>query len=128
MTNPALKAFGGFFKERRKSLGYTLRRFCQEKGYDPANISKLERGLLPPPQKREKLEQYARDLRISKSSTEWYQFFDLAYAATGRIPEEVLKDEELVEKLPILFRTIRGQRVTDEQLDSLIEKIRGTGF
>lgn len=125
MKNPALKAFGEFFKERRKSLGLTLRRFCQEKGYDPANISKLERGLLPPPQKREKLEEYAKDLRISKGSTEWYQFFDLAYAATGRIPEEVLKDEELVEKLPVLFRTIRGQSVTEEQLDALIEKIRG---
>jgi transcriptional regulator with XRE-family HTH domain len=125
MTTAALKAFGAFFKARRQALGYTLRRFCLEKGLDPGNISKMERGLLPPPQSREKLAQYARLLQLEEGSDEWYEFFDLASAAQGRLPEGVLDDEELVKKLPILFRTIRGEKVSDEQLDELIEMLRG---
>ena len=118
------KAFGEFFKARRKVLGYTLRRFCQEKGLDPGNMSRMERGLVSPPQKREKLAEYAGHLELEPESDEWYQFSDLAYASSGRIPEELLNDKELATKPPILFRTLRGQKVTEEQLDELIKKIK----
>jgi len=116
--------FGEFFKQKRIALGATLRQFCQENGLDAGNISKLERGLLPPPQTREKLEEYAKLLKIKKGSDDWYQFFDLAAAETGRIPEELLAKREIVDKLPILFRTLRGQKVPEEKLDELIEKIK----
>ena len=123
MSN-AIESFGSFFKSRRIELGYTLRRFCQKYEHDPANLSRMERGLLPPPQKRGKLEEYTKQLELKEGSDEWYQFFDLAHIASGTIPEEILDDSKLVGKLPILFRTIRGQKATDEQLDALIEKIR----
>ena len=116
--------FGAFFKEHRVALGKTLRKFCQENGLDPGNISRLERGLLPAPQSREILESYAAHLQLKKGSDQWYEFFDLAAAETGRIPPEILENEELMEKLPILFRTLRGQKVPDEQLDELVRKIR----
>ena len=125
MVRPVAKAFGEYFKARRRALGFTLRRFCQEKGLDPGNLSRMERGLLPPPRGREKLEEYAAYLGLVKGTDEWYQFFDLAHAASGQIPKELLEDEELVNKLPVLFRTLRGQKVTDDQLDKLIEMIRG---
>ena len=124
MSTAALKAFGVFFKARRQALRFTLRRFCLENGLDPGNISKMERGLLSPPQSREKLAQYARCLQLEEGSDDWYEFFDLASTAQGRFPEWVLSDEELVKKLPVLFRTIRGDRVSDEQLDELIEMLR----
>ena len=38
--------FGSFFRARRMALGKSLRGFCIEKGLDPGNISRLERGLL----------------------------------------------------------------------------------
>ena len=116
--------FGEFFKERRIALGKTLRQFCQENGLDPGNISRLERSLLPPPQSREVLESYAKHLKLKKGSDDWYEFFDLAATGAGRIPQEILEDEELMEKLPILFRTLRGQKVPDEQLDELVRRIR----
>ena len=116
--------FGEFFKERRIALGKTLRQFCHENGLNPGNISRLERGLLPPPQGREVLESYAKCLKLKKGSDEWYEFFDLAAAGTGRIPPELLEDKDLLDKLPILFRTLRGQKVPDEQLDELVRKIR----
>jgi len=122
MPSPA--RFGGFFKQRRIALGLTLREFCRRNDLDPGNISRLERGLLPPPQGRESLENYAKLLKLNKGSDDWYKFFDLAAAETGRIPPEILEDEELLEKLPILFRTLRGQRVPDHELDELVRKLR----
>lgn len=116
--------FGEFFKTRRIALGKTLRQFCHDNGLDPGNISRLERGLRLPPQGRAVLESYAKCLKLKKGSDEWYEFFDLAAAGTGRIPQEILEDEELMEKLPILFRTLRGQKVPDEQLDALVRRIR----
>ncbi len=117
-------AFGSFIKKKRKDLGLTLRRFCTENGLDPGNMSRLERGLLPPPQSREKLEKLARFLRLKKGSDEWYELFDLAAAEKGRIPDDILRDEDVVAKLPLLFRTLRGQKVPDEKLDELVRKIR----
>ncbi len=117
------KTFGAFFKARRMATGKTLREFCLEGGYDPSNLSKLERGLLPPPQAREKLEEYARALGLRQGTDAWYEFFDLAAVETGRIPED-LRDAQLVGKLPVLFRTLRGRKLTDEQLDRLADRLR----
>ena len=118
------KLFGEFFKTRRIANRKTLRQFCIENGLDPGNISKLERGLLPPPQSREKLEEYAGYLKIKKGSDDWYTFFDLAAAETGRIPEDIMTKEKIEDKLPILFRTLRGQKVSDENLEKLVKMLR----
>lgn len=118
------KLFGEFFKSKRIALGKTLRNFCAEYSLDPGNISKLERGLISPPVSSDKLEQYAECLCIKKGSEDWFNFFDLANACAGRIPDEIQSDEELLSKMPLVFRTLRGQKLTTEQLDLLIEKLR----
>lgn len=118
-------AFGRFFAElRREHLGMSLRQFCEEKGLDPGNMSKLERGKNPPPRSREVLEKYARALELEEGSDEWYQFFDLAAASRGEFPEDLADDERLIEQLPVLFRTLRGDRVDDDDLDDLVNLIR----
>ena len=119
----AKKTFGMFFKERRIALGMTLREFCLKNGIDPGNLSRLERGLSTPPQ-RDRLEAYAEMLDLKEGSDEWYEFFDLAAAEAGRIPED-LRNEKVLEKLPILFRTLRGQRVSDDKLDELVQMVKG---
>ena len=116
--------FGGFFRTLRSKRRLSLREFCLVNGFDPANISRLERGLLPPPEAREKLEVYAKALRLKQGSDDWYDFFDLAAAERGRIPQDVLEDKELVAHLPVFFRTLRGQRVEPDALDDLVERIR----
>lgn len=115
--------FGQFFRKMRERHGLSLRRFCVENNVDPGNISKMERGLLPPPQSREKLEEYAAYLQIKEGSDDWYEFFDLASAQSGKIPQDLLNDEDLVKKLPLVFRTIRGQKISVEKLDELAEVI-----
>jgi transcriptional regulator with XRE-family HTH domain len=116
--------FGEFFKSVRARHNSSLREFCLDHGFDPGNISRLERGLLAPPETHEKLASYARALGLKKGSDDWYTLFDLAAAERGKIPEDVLKDEEIVDKLPVLFRTLRGQRVDNDDLDDLVERIR----
>jgi transcriptional regulator with XRE-family HTH domain len=116
--------FGSFFKELRIREKMTLRQFCQVHGYDPGNISKLERGLLPPPESDAKLTEYAKALRIRRGSDAWYQFFDLARASRGKLPPEILRKRDVVARLPLLFRTLRGQKVSEQKLNELIEMIR----
>lgn len=118
--------FGTKFRELRLRLGVSLRMFCIEHKLDPSNISKLERGLLAPPQKREILERYAACLKIEEGSDDWYEFFDLAAAEKGRIPEDIRSDEELLRKVPILFRAARGQDVSKADVDALLDKLRET--
>jgi len=117
-------AFGAFFKELRIGQKVTLRQFCQGHGYDPGNISKLERGLLPPPDSEAKLAEFAKALKIRRGSDAWYQFFDLARAARGKLPPDVLRKRDVVARLPLLFRTLRGQKVSAQKLNELIEMIR----
>ena len=52
---PTKLTLGEFFKQKRTGLKKTLRQFCAENKLDPGNISKLERGLMAPPQGSDKL-------------------------------------------------------------------------
>jgi len=49
---------------------------------------------------------------------------DVAAAAKGRVPQDLLSDEEVAAKLPILFRTLRSKPLNGEQLEKLIDSIR----
>ena len=118
--------FGEYFKAKRIEKGFTLREFCKKYGLDPGNISKLERGLLSPPASREKLEEYATFLGLKKGSDEWLEFFDRAAASRGELPKDFLDDDEVLKALPVIFKTIRGKKVSREMLNELIEKIRRT--
>lgn len=120
----ATRRFGEFLKECRIKRGETLRAFCKLNGFDAANMSRLERGQVPPPVSRDKLEHYAKALGLQEGTDDWFEFFDLAAAETGRIPDDILDDRELLPKLPLVFRTLRGERVPQDQLDELIDLIR----
>ena len=121
------KSFGEFFRRKRLEQKLSLREFCLKYGYDPGNISRIERGLLSPPRNKEKLAEYAMSLALIEDSEDWVEFFDLAYACRGEIPSEILEDEELVKKLPLFFRTMRGEKLSDEKLNEIANIIRRGG-
>lgn len=121
MSSPA---FGEFFRSARMKTGLSLREFCREHGFDWGNMSKIERGKLPPPQGRGKLEQYAKALRLEEGSDEWYEFFDLAATCRGRIPEAIMKEEEIVAQLPALFRVLQREAPSAEKLRLFIEDLK----
>ena len=116
--------FGNKFMELRKKAGFTLRQFCLTYNLDPGNYSKLERGKIPPPVSRDKLEELASYLKLEEGTNEWYEFFDLAATCNRRIPDYLTDDVQLAEKLPLVFRTLRGEKVPEDKLYELAELIR----
>lgn len=116
--------FGDAFKEFRIRSGKTLRRFCEENGLDPGNISRLERGKMPAPESDELLRRYAMMLGLKEDSSEWHQLLDTAAAERGQLPKDLLSDAELVDKLLVLFRTLRNMNNNDSDLRKLAEDIR----
>src|SRR4030043_920411 len=116
--------FGEFIKERRITKGISLREFCKRIEIDASKWSKVERGLLAPPQDEEKLRKIARVLDIKIGSPLWKEMKDKANIDAGIIPEDILSDDKVLNSLPIFFRTIRSEKPTPEDLDKLIDMIR----
>ena len=116
--------FGKFIKQIRDRQRLGLREFCLENRHDPSNWSKIERGVLAPPRDEETLRTWAKQLGLKERSDDWLKFFDYAAVDSGRIPDYILKDEKLVAKLPVFFRTISGQKPSREDLEKLVELIR----
>lgn len=116
--------FGEMIKENRLKQGKSLRKFCEEHEFDPGNHSRLERGLNSPPQNESIIRKLALAIGLEENSDEWNEFFDAAYIENGNIPEYIKDDEEILEKLPVFFRTVSGNKVPSEKLEKLIEIIR----
>lgn len=117
-----MKTFGDYIKSLRISKEITLREFCKKAELDPSNWSKIERGILPPPKSTLVLDSIANVLNIPNKSEEYYVLFDLA--AISHIPKELISDQEILEKLPIFFRTTRGDSPTKIELEKLIKLIQ----
>ncbi len=81
--------FGTFCRARRESLGMSLSEFCRLHGLDKGNHSRLERGLLSPPQDDSARQALAKALKLAEGSPNRKQFDDLAIAETGRLPQEL---------------------------------------
>lgn len=118
-----IQTFGEFFRQKRVTAGFTLRSFCNRIGLDPAYISRVETDILTPPQDRDKLSALAKALGINDGSTDWINFFDLAYISKGKLPEDILANKKAQKFLPLLFRTARGQRLSKKKLQELVNLI-----
>jgi len=116
-----MKTFAEFVRDARLNAGYTLRSFCKEIGEDPSNWSKVERELLKPPSDPKKLRVIAITLGFEEGDANFNSLYDLA--ALSFVPKELVA-EEILEQLPILFRTARGEKPTDKELEKLAEKIK----
>jgi len=119
--------FGEFIKSLRIERDIGLREFCRCLSIDASNWSKVERGILAPPQDIDKLNQIAEVLNIDKDSELYHELTDKASIAAGIIPKDILSDQETLNSLPMFFRTVRSEKPTPEELEKLIRKIRGDG-
>jgi len=118
-----MEGFGIFFKNERLKKGISLRRFCLENNFDASNISKMERGLINPPGD-DQLDVYAKALDIEIGSEKWKKMRDLAFIARKTIPPEILEDAEVMKKLPLFFRSARGEKLTEDELKELLNIIK----
>ncbi len=115
--------FGELVKGRRKKLGLTLREFCRRLVEDPSNWSKVERGILRPPLRREKLRQIADILGIELGSAKWEELLDSAVIGAGEIPAYVMENREVYNALPAIFRTIGGAVLTAEEIERMVDRL-----
>ena len=115
--------FGELVKGRRLELGLTLREFCRRLEEDPSNWSKVERGILRPPMRREKLRHIADILDIREGSVEWERLVDAAAVDAGEIPSYVMENREVYSALPAFFRTIGSVRLTADEIQKMIDQL-----
>lgn len=117
--------FGELLKLYRLRARISLRQFCAANGFDTGNYSKLERGRFAPPESDDRVRVYAEALGLEQGSDDWMELFDAAAAERGRIPSDIMSDADVVEKLPVLFRTIRSEQQSGNiDLDDLIARIK----
>jgi transcriptional regulator with XRE-family HTH domain len=123
MTNTQ-GGFGQLLRQKRAELRLPLRVFARNAELDAGNVSKYERGLLPPPQDPQKLARMCAALDIRKGTEEYVHFIDLASAGAGKIPPDLAADPNIVARMPLLFRTARGKTLSREQLIELADKLK----
>ncbi|MCY2991151.1 MAG: helix-turn-helix transcriptional regulator [Planctomycetota bacterium] len=102
--------FGRFFRNRRTTLGLNLSEFCRQNGFDKGNISRLERGLMKPPDSPDLLQTYADALHLKRDSEDWKAFLRHAAIARGKLPSAVSEDRTAV--VEEMFRRL-GRRLHD---------------
>jgi transcriptional regulator with XRE-family HTH domain len=117
LWNPPMKYFHDYVKAKRLERKLTLREFCRKAALDPSNWSKIERGVADPPKSIEMLSRIATVLEFRQE--ELATLKDLALIEF--IPPELRPADDVLEKLPILFRTARGEKPTKEELRRLYE-------
>ena len=104
------REFGRFFRKRRTTLGLNLSEFCRQNGFDKGNISRLERGLVKPPNSPDLLQIYADALKLERGSEDWRAFMGHAAIARGKLPSAV-SDERAADVEEMLRRL--GRRLHD---------------
>lgn len=113
--------FGEYLRTKRVQQGFTLRRFCNEFGYDPAYISRLETNKLPPPEDYLKLAELALRLGISRNSTEWAIFHDFAAQYRQDVADDIKKAApEIFKVLPAFLRTRDKRKISKENVKRLL--------
>ena len=116
--------FGDFIKQKRMALGQSIRQFCTNYGFDSGNVSKMERGVLPPPFNRKKLDHYAKALRIRKGSDDYIKFVELAELGCQIHQFKAIFESSLnraaVEKLGLLVQKLNSVGLSEHTLDNLI--------
>lgn len=119
-----MEHFGTFIRNIRRSKRIGLREFCSSLKFDSSQWSKIERGVLQPPKDQKVLSDIGRILGIKKPSHEWSLMLDLAALGRGRLPNDIAANDYVLESLPVLFRTIRGDDPTEEELRAIVDIIK----
>ncbi len=114
--------FGEFIKKRRLDQGISLREFCRLMDVDASNWSKIERGIISPPQDDKRLREIASILKIEVGTSLWQEIKDMAKIDAGAIPDDIRSESRILNSLPIFFRTLRSEK--PEELERLIDFIR----
>ena len=118
------ESFGAYLRSLRLKAGYGLRKFAARVGYQPSNLSNLERGKLRPPRDPERLEELADALGLAEGSAERDKFFDLAREARDApLPADLEGYARKRKAVAVLLRAARDKQLTDQDLEAVVEHI-----
>jgi transcriptional regulator with XRE-family HTH domain len=117
-VNSMNDSFGKLLRQIRVNRNITLREFSRSVAYDPSNVSKIERGITPPPATII-LKGWVEPLGLEPGTREYQDFFDCASLARNRIPEDA-PDVFRNRLLPAMLRTARSKNLTEEDFEKLI--------
>ena len=118
--------FKEWFKQRRMKVG-TVREFAKAAGLDAAYVSRLENGIILPPRASAKLHRLGMALGLEEGSGEWQEFLDLAAVAKNELPEDLQDNERAKAILPAFYRTLRNEKLDEEDMRELFEMIKDKG-
>lgn len=94
--------FGALVRRRRGEMRISLRGCARKAAMDPGNLSKIERGLERPPQDEAVLDRICAALVLG--ATEARHLKDIALLDNGRIPSDILENDDLMASIPALLR------------------------
>ena len=112
--------FSLFLKDRMIQQGITLRELSRRTGLDVGHLSKVQRGLAYPPRKEDTLESIAAALQLQDSEKQ--DLFDKAMMVNGRLPNDLIELREN-RAIPLLLRSIENNKLSEDQVEALIERI-----
>ena len=115
------QTFGGFIREKRQSIGLSLRTLAAKLDLSPVYLSNIENDRRPAPT-RAYLERLEQELHLSKVETE--QMLDLAAKSQNNrvsadLPDYIM-DREIVRAA---LRTAREADATDQEWQDFIDRI-----
>jgi len=119
MTN---NKFGDRFTELRISAGFSLRKFCKEMNLDAGNWSRIETGVSNPPTDDEF---YDKATKLFDGNEEIKNEL-VSLASAVKILPKSLHDSDLMEHMPVMLRKIDGQQLKEEEIENLVNWIKGT--
>lgn len=115
------QTFGSFVREKRQSIGLSLRTLAAKLDLSPVYLSNIENDRRPAPT-RAYLERLEQELHLSKVETE--QMLDLAAKSQNNrvsadLPDYIM-DREIVRAA---LRTAREADATDQEWQDFIDRI-----
>lgn len=116
--------FGQAVSTARREKDLTLREFASRAGLHAGNLSKIERGRMAPPQDPEILDRMMSALGYPAADPRAQEIKDLAALENGRIPPDLLDDEEVLLRMPALLRTLKGRSLSSNEVETLVDMIR----
>lgn len=115
-----ITVFGKFLKNQLIIKDMSLRELSRKTGIDASNLSKMERGKIYPPKKKETLDNMAKALNLNKEEKQ--KMIDLAYLVNGMIPPDTMQLTKN-DAIPLLLRAIGNRLLTAEETEKLAEII-----
>ena len=117
--------FGKYLKGLRKASGKPARIVALEAGMQPSNYSRLEYGVLNPPQTRAKLDRLAKAVGVPDDGVEMARFYDLAAQANKSTPVDLADIISKDDAIPLMLRTLGSKKLTKQEIEDIVKLVRG---